>query len=78
MGGGMGGGMGRGMGMGGGMGRGMGMGGGMGAEIVPPVTSSPRSPAPEQELDALNTQSQVLAQQLSAIQRRIEELKKKS
>jgi len=75
---GMGGGMGRGMGMGGGMGRGMGMGGGMGAEIVPPVTSSPRSPAPEQELDALNTQSQVLAQQLSAIQRRIEELKKKS
>ena len=76
MGGGMGSGMGRGMGIG--MGRGMGMGGGMGAEIIPPGMPSPLSPAPEQELDALKTQSQMLAQQLAAIQRRIEELEKKS
>jgi len=76
---GMGGGMSRGMGMGmgRGMGRGMGMGGGMGAGMMPPFTPTPQSPGPEQELDALKTQSQMLAQQLSAIQRRIEELEKK-
>jgi len=67
---GMGGGMGRGMGMGGGMGRGMGMGGGMGAGVMPPA-------GPEQELEVLKTQSQMLAQQLSEIQRRIEEMEKK-
>ncbi len=71
-GGGMGGGMGRGM--GGGMGRGMGMrGGGMGA----PFTPAPQASGPEQELDELKNQSEMLAQQLSAIQQRIEEMEKK-
>jgi predicted Fe-Mo cluster-binding NifX family protein len=65
---GMGGGMGRGMGMGKGIGRGMGMGAGM----MPPPPSSP-----EQELEALKAQSQMLAQQLSEIERRIKELEKK-
>jgi len=65
MGGGMGGGMGRGMGKG--MGRGMGMGFGM----TPPAQTA------EQELDALKAQSQAMAQQLTEIQRRIEELEKK-
>ena len=68
-------GTGRGMGMGGGMGRGMGMGmgGGMGASVVPPVGPA-QPPNPEQELEALKAQSQILGQQLSEIQRRIEEL----
>ena len=70
---GMGRGMGGGMGMGRGMGRGMGM--GMGAGMTPPV--NPASQNPEQELEALNAQSQVLAQQLDDIQRRIEGLEKK-
>ena len=76
---GMGGGMGRGMGrgMGGGMGRGMGMGGGMGAGMMPPAGPAPQPVSPEQELEALKTQSQLLAQQLSEIQRSIEELEKK-
>ena len=74
---GMGGGMGRGMGMGGGMGRGMGMGGDMGAGMMPPVSPTPQSPAPGQELEMLEAQSQMLAQQLGEIQRRIEELGKK-
>ena len=52
-------------GMGGGMGMGRGMGWGMGA--VPP----------EQEIEALKAESQMLAQQVSDIQRRIEELEKK-
>ena len=60
-------------GMGGGMGRGMGMGAGM----MPPVSPPPQSQSPEQELEALKTQSQMLAQQLSDIQQRIEELEKK-
>jgi predicted Fe-Mo cluster-binding NifX family protein len=68
---GMGRGMGRGMGMG--MGRGMGMGGGMGMGMGGGM-SPPTSPA--QELDMLKTQSQMLAQQLSAMQQRIEELEK--
>jgi len=75
MGGGMGMGMGQGMGMG--MGRGMGRGMGMGAGMMPPVGPTPQPLSPEQELDALKTQSQMLAQQLSEIQRRIEELGKK-
>jgi len=70
---GMGGGMGRGRGGGMGPGRGMGMGAGM----MPPVSPTPQPLSPEQELDALKTQSQMLAQQLSEIQRRIEELGKK-
>jgi len=65
MGRGMGMGRGRGIGMGMGRGRGIGMGWGMGA--VPP----------EQEIEALKAESQMLAQQVSDIQRRIEELEKK-
>ena len=76
-GGGMGRGMGGGMGMGRGMGRGMGMGGGMGAGMMPPVGPPPQPASPEQELEALRAQSQALAQQLSEIQRHIEELEKK-
>jgi len=72
-------GMGRGMGggMGRGMGRGMGMGGGMGAGMMPPVSPTPQPESSEQEIEALKTQSQILAQQLAEIQRRIEELDKK-
>ena len=66
-------GMGRGMGKG--MGRGVGR--GMGVGIMPPVTPVPQTPSPEQELEALKAQSQVLAQQLSELQRHIEELEKK-
>jgi predicted Fe-Mo cluster-binding NifX family protein len=69
---GMGRGMGRGMGMGQGMGRGMGMGAGM-----MPTSSTPQQQSPKQELETLKTQSQMLAQQLTEIQRRIEELEKR-
>jgi len=65
-----------GFGMGGGMGRGIGMGRGMGAGMVPMAGPAPAA-SPGQELEALKAQSQVLAQQLSEIQRRIEELEKK-
>jgi len=61
--------------MGRGMGRGMGK--GMSAGMMPPVGPTPQAPGPEQELDSLKTQSQMLAQQLSEIQRRIEGLEKK-
>jgi len=74
---GMGGGMGRGMGGGRGMGRGMGMGGGMGAGIMPVAGPAPQPASPEQEIEALKTQAQMLAQQLSEIQRRIEKLEGK-
>jgi len=74
---GMGGGMGMGRGMGRGMGKGMGMGGGMGAGIMPVAGPAPQPASPEQEIEALKTQSQMLAQQLSEIQRRIEESGKK-
>ena len=53
------------------------MGGGMGAGMMTPVNPLPSPQSPEQELEVLNTQSQMLAQQLSEIQRRIEELGKK-
>ena len=66
-------GMGRGMGKG--MGRGVGR--GMGVGIMPSVTPVPQTPSPEQGLEALKAQSQVLAQQLSELQRRIKELEKK-
>ncbi|TRZ96106.1 MAG: dinitrogenase iron-molybdenum cofactor biosynthesis protein [Dehalococcoidia bacterium] len=72
----MGGGMGHGMGMGRGMGRGMGMGGGMGGGMMPPVSPAPQPMTPEQEVESLKAQSQILAQQLSDIQQRIEELGK--
>jgi predicted Fe-Mo cluster-binding NifX family protein len=72
---GMGGGMGRGMGRGMGKGMGRGMGRGMGFGMNPPLASAPPSPA--QEIEGLKAQSQVIAQQLDEIQRRIEELEKK-
>jgi hypothetical protein len=43
---------------------------GMGAGMMPPVS-------PGQELESLKAQSQLLAQQLSDMQQRIEELEKK-
>ncbi len=75
MGRGMGGGMGRGMGggMGGGMGRGMGMAGG----ITPQSTQTPQAYGPEQEIEALKEQNQILVKQLSDMQKRIEKLEKK-
>jgi predicted Fe-Mo cluster-binding NifX family protein len=77
MGRGMGGGMGRGMGrgMGGGMGRGMG--GGMGFGMTPPVSQAPQAQTAGQELEMLKANSQLLAEQLAEIQRRIEGLEKK-
>jgi predicted Fe-Mo cluster-binding NifX family protein len=75
MGGAMGGGMGRGRGMG--MGRGRGRGMGMGSGMMPPVSPATQPQSPEQELETLKAQSEMLAQQLSEIQRRIEELGKK-
>ena len=79
-GGGMGGGMGRGMGMGGGrgMGKGMGKGRGMGmGQGMPASVNPPASQSPEQEIQTLKAQSQAISQQLSDIQRRIEQLEKK-
>ena len=70
-------GMGGGMGSGRGIGRGMGMGRGMGAGIMPAAGSAPQSTSPEQEIEALKAQSQMLAQQLSEIQLRIEKLEGK-
>jgi len=61
--------------MGGGMGMGRGM--GMAAGMMPPVSPPPQPQSPEQELEALKTHSQALAQQLSEMQQRIEELEKK-
>ena len=66
-------GMGFSTGMGGGIGRGMGMSAGM----MPPVGPTHQDLGPEQGLDSLKTQSQMLAQQLSEIRRRIEGLEKK-
>ena len=80
MGRGMGMGMGRGMsmGMGRGMSRGMGCGMGMsrrmGAGMMPMAGPAPQPASPEHEIEALKSQSQMLAQQLADIQRRIEEL----
>ncbi|HUU63560.1 MAG TPA: NifB/NifX family molybdenum-iron cluster-binding protein [Dehalococcoidia bacterium] len=71
MGGGMGG-SGRGMGMGGGGGRGMGMGMGMA-----PAEPIPQPQSPEQEMEILKGQTEMLNQQLEAIQQRIAELDKK-
>jgi len=71
---GMGGGMGGGMGTGRGMGRGMGMGMGMGRATGPGVMPEARSP--EQEIEMLRSQTQILGQQLNEVQRRLEELEK--
>ena len=62
--------------MGAGTGSGMG-GGGMGAGMVPPISPAPQPVSPQQELEALKSQSQALAQQLAEIQRRIEEMEGK-
>ena len=87
MGTGRGGGGGRGMGMGGGRGmgmgggRGMGMGGGRGMSMGGGMMQSTGQPSGqinvEQELQILKTETQMMGQQLSDIQRRIEELEKK-
>jgi predicted Fe-Mo cluster-binding NifX family protein len=67
-------GMGRGMGRG--MGKGMGRGMGMGAGMMPPAGMPAQPQSPDQELEILKSESQALAQQLSSIKRRIEELEK--
>jgi hypothetical protein len=65
------------------MGRGMGPGvleGGMGEEITSPESRKPAeddAAAPEQDLEALKRQSQLLAQELEALQKRIQEMEKK-
>jgi predicted Fe-Mo cluster-binding NifX family protein len=73
-------GMGMGMGMepGRGMGRGIGrgMGRGMGPGIMP--QAAPPAMSPEQEIEMLKSQAQMLGQQLDEIQRRLEELEKGS
>jgi predicted Fe-Mo cluster-binding NifX family protein len=69
-----------GFGMGGGgkgCGRGRGMGRSMGSGMAPNPGSAAPQQSREQELEALKTQSQAIAQQLSDIQRRIDELEKK-
>jgi len=76
MGGGMGPGMGMGKGMGRGMSRGMGRGMGMGPGIMP--QAAPQALSPEQEIEMLKSQAQMLGQQLNEIQRRLEELEKGS
>jgi predicted Fe-Mo cluster-binding NifX family protein len=73
---GMGMGMGPGMGMGRGMGRGMGMGKGMGMGPGIMPQAAPQAMSPEQEIEMLKSQAQVMAQQLNEIQRRIQELEK--
>jgi predicted Fe-Mo cluster-binding NifX family protein len=71
---GMGGGMGGGM----GMGRGMGMGVGRGMGVWPGTMpqAAPQALNPEQEVEMLKSQAQMLGQQLSEIQRRLEEFGK--
>ena len=71
---GMGRGMGGGMGMGGG--GGMGMAGGMGFRGMPPMGPAPQPQSPQQELELLKAQSQMLAKQLEEMQSRIKELEK--
>lgn len=63
-----------GKGMGRGKGRGKGHGRGVGVMSMAGPASQPASP--EQEIEALKAQSQMLAQQLSEIQHRIEDLEK--
>jgi predicted Fe-Mo cluster-binding NifX family protein len=76
---GMGRGMGRGMGMGmgRGMGRGMGMGMGVGARMTPTSNPAAQPQSRDQEIAELKAQSSMLAQQLSSLQRRIDDLEKK-
>jgi len=67
-------GMGMGRGMGGGRGTGMGLGRGMGPGIIP--QAAPQAMSPEQEIEALKSQTGMMMQQLGEIQRRIKELEK--
>jgi predicted Fe-Mo cluster-binding NifX family protein len=67
-------GMGAGMGMGRGMGRGMGSRMGMGIATGPGIMSEALSP--EQEIEMLKSQTEILGQQLNEIQRRLEKLEK--
>ena len=62
-------------GMGRGMGRGRGM--GMGPGMTQPASPVPPPQSPEQEIRALKAQSQAVAQQLTDIQLRIDDLEKK-
>ena len=66
-----------GMGMGCGMGRGRGTERGIGAGMMPQFPPASQPLNQDRELSDLKTQSRVLAQQLSAMQQRIEELEKK-
>jgi len=56
---------------------GMSYSGGMGTGMTASANPLPQPPSLEQELEALKTQSQALAQQLTEMQRHIEELEKK-
>jgi len=76
MGGGMGAGMGMGRGMGKGMGRGMGMGTGLGPGPGAGPGIMPQALSPDQEIEMLKSQAQILGQQLNEIQRRLEALEK--
>ena len=67
-------GMGAGMGMGRGMGRGMGSRMGMGIATGPGIM--PEAPSPEQEIEMLKSQTEILGQQINEIQRRLEKLEK--
>ena len=65
---------GMGMGSGTGGGRGMGMGRGMEPGMIP--QAAPQAMSPEEEIEVLKSQTQMMKQQLSEIQRRIEALEK--
>jgi len=55
----------------------MGMGRGMGAGMTPGFAPTPQPASPEQEIETLKAQAQMLAQQLADIQHHIDELGKK-
>jgi hypothetical protein len=50
---------------------------GMGGWMMPPAGPAPQTPGQEQEIEALKAQSQMLAQQLTEIAKRLERLEKK-
>ena len=52
------------------------MGRGKGVGMIPIAGPAAQQASPEQELEALKAQSQMLAQQLADLQRHIEELEK--
>jgi chaperonin cofactor prefoldin len=49
---------------------------GMGAGMTPMAGPAPQAMSPDQEIEMLKSQAQTLGQQLSEIQRRLEELGK--